>query len=130
IGPALSDRTLHLNSTLGSVTDGAITDVNGSTFAYIIASSPGDAVLTATLNLQNACEFARSQPSTVTFAADTNPLRPDLQAPYVDGGIQITPEPITQGVLTTIRAKLVNTNAYPISVEATLGCAQSGIGLT
>lgn len=130
-GQPLPGQVLRLSSTVGSVVDGGTTDVNGSTFAYVSSSTPGDAILTATTDVATVCAFARSQPSTVTFTSiDSNPLRPDIEAPYMDGGIQITPEPITRGVLTKVSAKLHNKNAFPISVDASLGFAQSGIGLT
>jgi Right handed beta helix region len=130
-GQPLPGQVLRLSSTVGSVVDGGTTDVNGSTFAYVSSSTPGDATLTATTDVATVCAFARSQPSTVTFTSiDSNPLRPDIEAPYMDGGIQISPEPITRGVLTTVSAKLNNKNPFPISVDASLGFAQSGIGLT
>lgn len=130
-GVAIPGRILRLSSSIGTVVDGGTTDINGSTFAYVTSLTAGDAILSATTDVETNCVFARSQPSTVTFtAAGGNPLRPNVEAPYVDGGIKISPQPITQGVLTTISATLTNTNSVPITVDATFGFAQSGIGLT
>ncbi len=131
-GRPLPGRQVRLTSTLGNVTDGGITDVQGQTFAYLRASRAGDAELVATLDAVNSCESARSQSARVTFTDENvaGELMPNAEAPYMNGNIEIIPEPIMRGVPTKLRATLVNPHPYPILVDGLFGYAQAGIGLT
>jgi hypothetical protein len=130
-GRPLPGRQVRLSSTRGSVQDGGVTDVQGKTFAYLRSASAGDADLVATVDA-SACEAARSQVATVTFTAG-NPageLMAEVEAPYMNGRIEIVPEPIMRGVPTKLRATLTNPNDFPILVDGLFGYAQAGIGLT
>ena len=51
------------------------------------------------------------------------------EAPYFDSKIQINPEPIVRGVPTRLSAQLTNPNDFPITVDASFGFVQAGIGL-
>ncbi|MFN8446381.1 MAG: right-handed parallel beta-helix repeat-containing protein [Caldilineaceae bacterium] len=130
-GRPLPGVKLRLQSTLGSVTDGGVTDVTGKTFAQVRSSQIGDARLTASTDVEQDCNFARSATTSITFNAPNgdDALLTDAAAPYLDNGIEIVPEPITRGVPTILRARLKNPNNFPMVVDASFGYAQSGIGL-
>jgi len=133
-GAPLPGRQTRLHTTRGNVVDGGITDVTGHALAYIIANNGdvGDANVSATLDGLNSCEAAMSPTAKVTFTTpiDTTELFPDAPAPYVNGGISITPEPIITGITETVSAKLTNPLTVPITVDVEFGFAQSSIGLT
>jgi hypothetical protein len=131
-GMPIAGRTVRLHSTLGSVVDGGITDVQGRTFASLTSTAAGDAELTAQLDLDGACEYARSATSSVTFTPDTAEagLGPEAVAPYLNGTISASPTPFIKGVPTTLSAQLSNPSDTPLTVEGSFGFAQSGIGLT
>ena len=132
-GQALPGRAVRLHSTLGNVTDGGITDVQGQTFAYVRSNTVGEAEITAELDAQAVCESARSAITKVSFTSTTDgagDLLPESAAPYLNEGIEIEPMPIVRGVRTVLRARLTNPNNFPILVDALFGFAQSGIGLT
>ncbi len=131
-GLPLPGREVSLNTTLGSVTDGGITDYQGQTFAYVTSDTAGEAALTPSLSYQNTCETARGATARVTFTAPPaggDPL-PDASAPYMNDDIQIDPLPVTRGVPTTITANYSNPNDYPVTITSNFGFAQAGIGLT
>ena len=67
---------------------------------------------------------------TFTTPINTTDLFPDSPAPYVNGGISLTPQPIITGISETISAKLTNPLTVPITVDVEFGFAQSSIGLT
>ncbi|MGB5052248.1 MAG: invasin domain 3-containing protein, partial [Caldilineaceae bacterium] len=131
-GNPMPGRTVRLHSTLGTVTDGGVTNVQGQTLAYLVASSAGDAQLTASVDNAATCETVQPPaPATITFtpySAAAN-LLPNSAAPYMSKDIQIDPEPIARGVPTTLRVTLTNPNNFPISVNGTFGWLQTGIGL-
>jgi hypothetical protein len=130
-GQPAAGRKVSLTSTLGSVQVGETTDPNGRTFAILRSSVPGDALLTATLADMNGCESAISQTAEITFtpgSGDTSGLT-NAEAPYVNTSIEIDPLPVMVGVPTTLRATLTNPYDFDISVDATFGFAQAGIGL-
>ncbi|RIK42529.1 MAG: hypothetical protein DCC55_08470 [Chloroflexi bacterium] len=131
-GQALPGRQVRLQSSQGTVVDGGLTDVQGRSFAYVTSTSAGDAELSATLDLQNTCEFARSPLALVTFTppSDESNLLPDAAAPYLNNQIEAEPLPLVRGVPTVLRARLTNPNPFPITVDATFGVFQLGIGLT
>jgi hypothetical protein len=129
-GQPLAGRRVRLKSSLGTVVDGGITDVNGQTLAYITSTSPGDAQITGQLDFSDSCEFARSTASTVTFTtADELGLLTDDAAPYLAEDIGVDPMPLVRGVPSRLSAKLTNPNDFPIIVVASFGYAQAGIGL-
>lgn len=131
-GRPLAGRQVRLTSSHGTVVDGGFTDVQGKSYAYLRSGSVGDAELVATLDAANNCESARSAATTVTFT-EGNPageLMAEIEAPYMNGRIEIIPEPIMRGVPTKLRATLTNPNPFPIVVDGLFGYAQAGIGLT
>jgi hypothetical protein len=129
-GEPMVGRQVRLTTTRGTATDGGLTDVQGRSFAYIISSSAGDAVISGTLDAQS-CEFGRSPSAAVTFTAPepASGVVADAQAPYFDDNIEVTPLPVTDGVTTTLSIRVTNPNSVPMHVEATFGIAQLGIGL-
>lgn len=131
-GQALPGRQVRLQSSRGTVADGGLTDVQGRSFAYVTSTSAGDAELSATLDLQSTCEFARSPLALVTFTAPggESDLLPNAAAPYMNNQIEAGPLPLVRGVPTVLRARLTNPNPFPITVDATFGVFQLGIGLT
>ena len=129
-GQPLPGRTVTLNSSLGQVTSGGITDFQGQTFAFLTSTTAGDALLTPGLSGETQCEIPRAATAKVTFtAAGDDPLLPGAQAPYLHEGIEVTPLPVTRGVPTRLKAALSNPNDFPILVDASFNFAQLGIGL-
>jgi len=130
-GAPMPGRQVRLSSTLGVVTDGGITDLNGKTLAYVVSSTPGDAGVTAALDAITACEGALSPSSTITFTAPVNitDLFPDSPAPYFNGRIRVSPMPIVVGVPSTVQATLTNPLSTPITVDLSFGFVQSSIDL-
>ena len=131
-GLPLSGRVVNLISSLGNVTDGEITDVQGQTWAFITSSTPGDAQLSPSLSHLGICESARGASATITFTSPSSAgqVLPDSAAPYLDESIQVDPLPVVQGVATTLSARFTNPDSSPITLTATFGIAQEGIGLT
>lgn len=130
-GRPLPGRTVNLTSTLGTVSLGGITNFNGESLAYLTSNTPGNARLTATLNFTNTCETARSPSAEVTFSNDAKSrLMPNMQAPYVNNHVDISPLPVTRGVPTHVSVWLDNPNTYPITVDGTFSVTGYGIGLT
>lgn len=130
-GLPLPGRTVTLISTLGNVTSGGVTDVQGQTYAYLTSSAPGDAVLTPALSGEAVCEIPRVSSAKVTFTQTADdPLLPGAQAPYLSEGLEVLPLPIKRGVPTHLKASLTNPNDFPILVDASFNFAQMGIGLT
>lgn len=130
-GAPLPGRVVKLSTSLGTPTDGGITDVNGHTLAYLVSSSVGDSEVTAGLGDSTACEGAMSPTAKVTFTTpiDITDLFPDSPASYFDGNINVSPLPVIVGVTSTIQVKLTNPLTLPITVDVSFGFAQSGIGL-
>ncbi|MEJ2600260.1 MAG: invasin domain 3-containing protein, partial [Anaerolineales bacterium] len=130
-GNPVSGRVVRLNSTLGDVVDGGITNALGQTRAYVTSNISGSAVLTPSLDFNGSCEKTRVGTSKITFTGVANSLDvfPNSQAPYMNDDIQVNPMPVTRGVPTTISAVFTNPNTFPITVTATFGFAQEGIGL-
>lgn len=130
-GAPLPGRVVKLSSSLGTVTDGGITDLNGKTLAYLVSSSVGEASVRAWLDGQSQCIDALSPTASVAFTLPLNitDLFPDSLASYFDDDISITPMPVVVGITTTIHAKLTNPLTVPITVDVSFGFAQAGIGL-
>jgi hypothetical protein len=129
-GAPVQGRRVGLATTRGSVADApGLTDVKGETFASVTSSTAGDATLSTTLLDLGACVPFVPSATTVTFtASEANPLMPDGEAPYLAGGITVSPMPVVQGAAETVRAHFKNPNTYPVSVDADFGFAQFGIG--
>jgi len=129
-GTPLPGRTVRLAGTGANIRDGGVTDAQGQTLAYLTAAQAGEVNLIARLTT-SACETAQSAAAQVTFTppqSDTQYL-PESAAPYVNETMKVVPEPIIRGVSTTLSAKIINPNDFPILVDATFAFAQSGIGL-
>ena len=129
-GQPLPGRTVQLESGLGQVVDGGVTDVQGQTLAYVTSNTPGEAELVASLDFAETCELATSPTARVTFTdAPDDPLLGEAESPYMNSGISIAPLPLAVGSPVTISVELVNPNDFPIEVDVTFGIAQLGIGL-
>jgi hypothetical protein len=130
-GTPLPGRTVKLNSTLGTVVDGGITDAYGKTLAYLTSSNTGDAVVSARLDALTACEGALSPDSKITFTAPVADidLMPNTASPYENNDITVSPLPVLTGVSTTITARLTNPLSTPVTTDVEFGFVQSGIGL-
>lgn len=130
-GVPLPGRVVRLSASLGTVTDGGITDLNGKTLAYLVSSTVGEVHVRATLDALTACDGALSPAARVTFTTPLNitELFPDSPASYFSDEISVTPMPVIVGISTTIHAKLTNPLDVPITVDVFFGFAQAGIGL-
>jgi hypothetical protein len=130
-GLPIPGRTVRLNTTLGTVTDGGITDARGKTLAYLTSASTGDADVSATLDPISSCEVALSPTAKVTFTQPLvfTELMPDGSAPYLNGDISVSPLPVVTGVNTTIYVRLTNPLTVPVTADVEIGFAQAGIGL-
>jgi hypothetical protein len=131
-GAPIPGRTVKLSSSLGNVTDGGVTDLNGHTLAYLTSSSSGDANVSASLEATSACEGALSPTAKISFIQPINvtDLFPNSPAPYLSNDISVTPLPVISGVTTTIHATLNNPLNQPITVDVSFEYAQAGVGLT
>jgi hypothetical protein len=130
-GAPIPGRTVKLSSSLGSVTDGGVTGLDGHTLAYLTASSYGDANVSASLDAISACEGALSPSAKVTFTQPINvtDLFPNSPAPYFSDDMSITPLPVINGITATIHAKLNNPLSQSITVDVSFEYAQAGVGL-
>lgn len=130
-GHPVPGRKVSLSTTLGTVEIGPLTDPQGHVVAILRSEAPGDAELVVSLADMDACESALSQSVKITFTPGVDPGDDlgDSQAPYVDSSITLEPEPLTAGITTTIRYQVTNPYDFDISVDSTIGFAQSGIGL-
>ncbi|MBP6440628.1 MAG: Ig-like domain-containing protein [Caldilineaceae bacterium] len=130
-GAPLPGRVVRMSSSLGTVTDGGITDLNGKTLAYLVSSNVGEAHVRASLDGLAPCEGALSPAARVTFTPPLNitDLFPDSPASYFSDDIGVTPMPVIVGISTTIHAKLTNPLDVPLTVDVSFGFAQAGIGL-
>ncbi len=130
-GAPMSGRRINLASSLGTVTDGGITDTTGKTLGYVVSSIAGEANVKASLNAPAACEPVMSPKSKVTFEPTLNitELFPDSPASYFSDDISVTPLPVLMGVTTTIHAKLSNPLSVPITVDVSFAFADANIGL-
>jgi hypothetical protein len=130
-GAPIPGRTVKLSSSLGNVTDGGITDLNGHTLAYLTSSSNGEANVSALLEATSACEGALSPTAKISFTQPINvtDLFPNSPAPYLSNDMSVTPLPVISGVTTTIHATLNNPLSQPITVDVSFEYAQAGVGL-
>ena len=130
-GAPLAGRVTRLTASLGTVTDGGITDLNGKASAYLVSTNVGEVNVRATLDGLAACENALSPKARVTFNPPLNitELFPNSPASYFSEDISITPMPVIVGITATIHTKLTNPLSVPITVDVAFGYAQSSIGL-
>lgn len=130
-GAPMPGRVTRLSASLGTVTDGGITDLNGKASAYLVSSTAGEVNVRATLDVLAACENAMSPKAKVAFTPPLNitELFPNSPASYFSDDISITPMPVIVGITATIHSKLTNPLSVPITVDVAFGYAQSSIGL-
>jgi hypothetical protein len=130
-GSPIPGRKVRIKSTLGSVTDGGITDAAGKTLAYLTSTKAGDAEVTATLDATTACEGALSPSAKMTFTTPISitDLLPNAPASYLAEDLKVSPLPVMTGVPTTVTAVLTNPLAISLTVDVEFGFAQAGIGL-
>ena len=130
-GAPLAGRTVRLSTSLGVATDGGVTDVTGHTLAYLVASTVGEAEVTAAADALTACEGAMSPTSKISFTQplDLTDLMPNSAAPYVNSDLVILPKPTVVGITSTLTANLTNPFTQPITVDVGFDYVQSSIGL-
>ena len=130
-GAPLPGRVVRLSASLGTASDGGITDLNGRTLAYLVSSNVGEANVKASLDGLAACENALSPKTRVMFNPPINitDLFPDSPASYFNGDISVTPMPVVVGISTTIHARLTNPLTVPITVDVSFAFAEANIGL-
>lgn len=127
-GRPLSGRKVRLISDLGTVDDGAVTDVEGKTVATLRSATPGDATVSALLDTES-CETARSGATVVTFT-DFDPGVLDVQAPYFVGSAsKFQVQPIIAGLRNTYTLEIRNPNTSTLNINLNLGIARFGVGL-
>lgn len=129
-GNPLVGRAIHFGTSLGSVSGDVVTDVYGNAHANVSSPEAGDADITVEV-VRGQCEVGRNAKTRVTFFADSPraQLTAPEQAPYVNSGVQISPQPIVQGVPTRLSISITNPYTEPVIVNGTWGWASSGIGL-
>jgi hypothetical protein len=131
-GVVVPNTAVHLATSLGSASSTElITNAAGQAHAYITSAQAGKATVTATSGYApGTCANAAQPASTeITFTpAEEAPLMPNGEAPYMNNNIEVEPQPITQGVPSTITLRLTNPYPQPITVDGTLGYLQYGIG--
>jgi hypothetical protein len=131
-GYPLPGRTVKLHSNLGTVVDGGITDALGKTLGYLTSTGTGEALVSASLDAQTACEGALSPQSQVRFTTPIGAnvdLMPDSGSDYYNRDISVSPQPILTGVPTTITARLTNPLTTTVTTDVEFYFVQSGIDL-
>lgn len=129
-GNPVPGRIVRLNTTLGTVLDGDITDVNGEATAYIKSDTTGDATLTPAMELAQTYP-ARSSEAVITFTEPDTSLAflPEGEAPYVHGHLDVSPLPSAVGVPLNLGIDATNPAAVPVDVEMSFARHDYGIGL-
>jgi hypothetical protein len=131
-GQIVPNTAVHLATTVGEASlTSLVTNAAGQAHAYITSAQPGKATVTATSGYApGTCANAAQPASTeITFTpAEAAPLMPDGEAPYMNDNIEVEPQPITQGVPSTITLRLTNPYPQSITVDGSLGYLQYGIG--
>jgi hypothetical protein len=130
-GTPLSGRAVIVNTTLGNMVSGGITDASGKTLAYLSSTTVGDAEVTARLDQVTACEETTVPSAKVTFTPSVTDLDllPNGAAPYLNSDLEVSPLPVIRGVTTTLSARLTNPLTVPLTVDVSFEFRQAGIGL-
>ncbi|MFP4379230.1 MAG: Ig-like domain-containing protein [Candidatus Sumerlaeia bacterium] len=130
MGNALPGYQVRMDSNLGTVTDGDITNINGIARAYVSSDTPGEATLTPRLELASTYP-SRADSADVVFTTPTASLDflPDREAPYVNRNIDIGPLPLTVGVPAQITVDVTNPSDSDVQMEIQIGKHNYGIGL-
>lgn len=130
-GNPIAGQPVFLHSTLGDVLTGGITNAFGQARARVKSNIAGEALLTASVTRDLPCTSDyRSGKATIRFTDfASGALEPGALAPYMDGALQFSPQPVVQGVSTEISAEVTNPNPYPIYVNGNFSIFQSGIAV-
>ena len=130
-GTPLPGRAVIVNTTLGNMVSGGITDASGKTLAYLSSTTVGDAEVTARLDQVTACEETTVPNAKVTFTPSVTDLDllPNGAAPYLNSDLEVSPMPVIRGITTTLSAKLTNPLTVPLTVDVSFEFRQAGIGL-
>ncbi len=125
-------HAVHVSTNLGTVASPDLTtNAAGQAFTYVTSDYTGTAtiIVTSGSDPQSCTDWAVPASTQVSFtAAEDSPLMPNGAAPYLNDDLEVGPEPIIQGVPSTITLRLTNPFSNPITVEGTLGYLQFGIG--
>ena len=132
-GQPAPNRGVHVSTSLGDVAEPNLTtNAAGQTFTYLTSEVTGTAIITVTSGTGlSGCvaDWAVPAYTQVSFtAAEDSPLMPNGEAPYMNDDIEIEPQPLIQGVPSTITLRLTNPFSSPITVDGDLGYLQFGIG--
>jgi hypothetical protein len=131
-GLPVTGRIVHASTTLGQVASDATTDAKGQAPLLVKSALAGDAVVTGSVVQPDAvCELIRRATTTITFTPYdlSGALTPGSDAPYASAAISVGPRPLVQGVPALVKVALTNPYGAAIQVNASLGVAQSGIGM-
>ncbi len=132
-GQPLPNHAVHLSTSLGDLAESELTtNAAGQAFAYLTSLITGTAFVTVTSGGGDVCsDWAIPAYTQISFVAEEDsPLTPDGEAPYLNNALEVEPEPIVQGVPSTITLRLTNPFSAPITVNGTMGYLQFGIGQT
>jgi len=132
-GQPAPNRGVYVSTSLGDVADSNLTtNAAGQTFTYLTSEVTGTAIIKVTSGTGlSGCvaDWAVPAYTQVSFtAAEDSPLMPNGEAPYMNDDIEIEPQPLIQGVPSTITLRLTNPFSSPITVDGDLGFLQFGIG--
>ena len=130
-GQLAPGRAVHVSTSLGTVANPDLTtNVAGQAFTYVTSDYTGTAtiIVTSGSDPQSCTDWAVPANTQVSFtAAEDSPLMPNGSAPYLNDDLEVGPEPLIQGVPSTITLRLTNPFSSPITVDGTLGYLQFGI---
>ncbi|HSM24146.1 MAG TPA: Ig-like domain-containing protein [Anaerolineaceae bacterium] len=128
-GTPLSGKSVHLNTTVGTVIQPAQpTDINGKTTALISSTTTGYAYLSA-INLTDSTPI--SGLAGVTFwqgPGDAGGLISSNGSPYASPQLLITGQPFQAGFPVGMSVPMLNSNPHPIEVEVIYGVSGLNIG--
>ncbi|MBN2006979.1 MAG: hypothetical protein JXA21_26755, partial [Anaerolineae bacterium] len=130
-GVPLVGRAVHVSTSLGDLENpDMITNAAGQAFTYLTSGITGTAYVSVTTGGANVCtDWAISAYTQISFVdKEASLLTPDGEAPYLNDAIEVDPEPVVQGVPSTITLRLTNPFSVPITVNGTVGYLQFGIG--
>ncbi len=131
-GLPVPGRIVKATTSRGQVASSATTDATGRAQLLVRSPTAGDAVVTASIDQTGVvCELVRRATTTITFTPYDlgGALTPGSDSPYTSSAISAGPEPLMQGIPAWVTVTLTSPYTVPIEVNASLGVAQSGIGM-
>jgi hypothetical protein len=133
-GQPVPGRVVKATATVGTLMSGGTTDVKGQTYIMATSDTPGDAVVTGSIDrATDPCLLIRPASTMVTFTPIETPaageLTPDSESSYTTADISVGPKPLMRGRPAVFTVKLTNPFSLPILVNAVLGSADLGVGL-